>query len=106
MKKHGIKQSELAGYKVINKENILKYLMGHKDASDKVNQEVHKPAERRGNIEINFVDNKNYFPQTYYESHTKLDNLLKYISGLNKDHKKNLDITDFIARVTYTYIGE
>jgi hypothetical protein len=94
MKKYGIKQQELPNSKVINKENILKLLSDNKDSQElKMNQvNVEK-------VIINIVDNKNYLPQIYFENTTNFNSLTKYIENMNKDHKLNLDIADFIAKV-------
>jgi hypothetical protein len=105
MKKHGIKEHVFSGQKIINKEHVLKYLeKGHITTSAVVDTKPHEEAitpkaQSVGKVTIDFVNNKNYLPQTYFENQTNLDNLIKFIDNMNKDHKKNLNISDFIARV-------
>jgi hemolysin activation/secretion protein len=116
MKKHNIGENELASFKIINKETIIKHLASihkHKDNTHK--EESHRPqplkeeapikqasakaAAPKETLQINLKDNKNFLPQTYFENCIKLETLESYIHNMNKDHNKQLHISDFIARV-------
>ena len=58
-------------------------------------------TEVNKNTEINYADLKMRLPHIYFHNSAKIDNLIRHIKEINNNHKKNLGIEDFIAKVIF-----
>lgn len=111
MNKFNIEESSLpSGIKIFNKEqilNLVKSLALKKDNNINNNKDSNKDKESSQPLllskdlkENNYIDFKNIVPHSYYYSTVNFNSIEKYISNLNKDHKKNLTLEDFIVKVS------
>jgi hypothetical protein len=110
--KHEIKDIELPDIQIIKKEHILELLKNRREVKADTPSAVSKKEaivlqnqnifdEISSDKQIDYLSFKNKLPHSYYYNTAKIENLNKYLKELNTNHKKDIKVDDFIAKVKY-----
>lgn len=114
MKLHKIRDEELPDLRFIKKENIMGIIHAREKAKSNVEkqpeqvipkktssqlQQVNLFDEVSYNKEIDYNSIKNKLPHSYYYLTANVDRLLTHITEINNNHKRNIKLEDFVAKV-------
>jgi pyruvate/2-oxoglutarate dehydrogenase complex dihydrolipoamide acyltransferase (E2) component len=122
IKIHNISEEELPDSRIIKKEHIMQIIHTRAKAksnldkqSDQINTKksqtnqqllINLYDEVSSNKEIDYISIKNKLPHSYYFLTANVERLLRHITDINNNHKNNIKIEDFIAKVVAKIINK